>query len=259
MSNEVALVKAAEYAVATMDAAEFSELIEASLGPGGGIRSFDLDRFKIPAGGGMSWQPESSDAEERKEITGVIVGLKDVRAYWRQSLKKSGGKSPPDCSSQDTVQGFGVRFDGDTQSLHDCTTCPMAQFGSDVDEDGNPGKGQACAQRKLVYILEPQAVLPTVINLPPTSLKPMKNYLLNRLVKQRKRPWDVETIFKLRKERSAANGIDYAAVDPYVSRVLDDEAKKAISERARVLRAYLEKVQARVDDFRETNGAHGEA
>jgi hypothetical protein len=62
----------------------------------------------------------------------------------------------------------------------DCHKCPLAQFGSAVDQKGQPGKGQACKSMRMLLFLRQDDMIPMIVNLPPTSLqnaKKLKEFL----------------------------------------------------------------------------------
>lgn len=185
----------------------------------GGVAMSDLERVRIPAGGGTSWSlTDPTGAEiEAKAITGAIVGDTEVRAYWREAF--SGGSQPPDCFSPDLETGIG-------NPGGDCTTCPMAAFGSK-----NGGPGQACAHRRVLLILTPDTALPRVISVPPSSLKRVRQSFL-RAAGMGKAPSKCVWSFGLAKEKNAA-GIIYSALDvTYVRDLTPDEQKLVSSFRA---------------------------
>ena len=85
---------------------------------------FQLDRVKLPAGGGTAFELPSDDGEGTdmvKEIRGVIVYSHPAYAYYRD--KYAGGNNPPDCGSFDGVIGCG-------NPGGECVRCPYNQFGS---------------------------------------------------------------------------------------------------------------------------------
>jgi hypothetical protein len=146
------------------DAANAIEALRSNL-EGEVLSPMDLDRTSIPAGGGNQWVIPGLDGEENTpEIVGVIVAVQNCRAYWSADFGGTG--TPPDCVSEDAQTGV-----GDPGGR--CQTCPMAEFGSDSRK-----KGQACKQIKRLFVLRPSSMLPLVVNLPPTSLRPATRYLL---------------------------------------------------------------------------------
>jgi hypothetical protein len=125
----------------------------------------DLERIKIPAGGGTVWTLQTLDGEKtEKELAGVIVCWRDIRSYWAAPMEESEAGVPPSCSSIDARTGIG-------EPGGDCRQCRFAQFGS-----GRSGEGQACKLVKQLFFLRQENVLPEIVNLPPSSLKPARQY-----------------------------------------------------------------------------------
>jgi hypothetical protein len=155
----------------------------------------DLDRVSIPAGGGVNWCVPTLEGEiNTPEIIGVIVGIKNCRAYWPGDF--AGGGDPPDCVSEDNVTGVGEPGGA-------CHQCPLAEFGSD-----SRGKGQACKQIKRVFVVPAKSLLPMVVQLPPTSLEPCRKFV-TRLGSEFLGYRDVVTRIALSKEKSG-DGIAYS-------------------------------------------------
>lgn len=138
-----------------------------------GLKPFDLDRVKVPAGGGLSWEvPSLKGPQSIGLLEGIVLQFKDVRSYW--SEKFGGGNSPPDCASADSLLGVG-------KPGGSCVACPLSQFGSATDDKGQPGKGQACRQIRMLMFLRQDDLLPILVVLPPTSVKAARQFFL-RLV-----------------------------------------------------------------------------
>ena len=177
-------------------ASDINEVLADNLGTEG-LDASDLDRVKVPNGGGVHWTLETLEGEEAvKELKGIIVMTKMQRVYWAQEF--SGGGDPPDCYSADGLVGHG---DPGGQ----CAKCPWAQFGS-----AEKSNAQACQARRLVFMLMENSALPVVVNVPPTSLKPLKKYLV-KLGGQGIHAHHVVTSLTLEKCRNKS-GVDYAEV-----------------------------------------------
>ena len=69
-------------------------------------------------------------------------------------------------------------------------------------------RGQACAQKRALFVIAPDSILPAVVSLPPTSLAPFKQYL-TALIGKRLPITGVVTKITLRAERNAG-GTEYA-------------------------------------------------
>lgn len=206
-SNE--LVPFASYAVAQFDTATLSEALEANLAGGDVNLDRDLDRVKIPGSGGTTWTiPTLEGEEETKVLEGIIVAWKNVRAYYATSFDENPGM-PPTCSSNDAVVGHGFPFhkgdgepEGDPTTLP-CANCPNSQWGT-----AEKGNGQACQQNRLLFMLTPGDMLPLIVKLPATSIKPCGNFFMG-LTRKGKPFYAVQTRIALEKTKNDAN-IDYS-------------------------------------------------
>lgn len=193
--TELAVVKIKNYALVTSDI-NIQETLEENLGDTE-VGIFSLDTIKVPSGGGVAWElkdiTQESGIKTVQDFEGVIVGMLNIRNYWEKGQDEEGASNtPPDCFSYDTVIGHG-------NPGGVCVECPFAEFGS-----SKKGTGQLCKQNQLVFIMMERSVLPTIVKLPPTSLKCSRNYMMD-LVQAGKKKSEVITRFKLKKI-AAGNG-----------------------------------------------------
>lgn len=207
-----ALVPAKAYAILNAGANVGATIAE-NLG-GEAITPNDLTRVTMPTGGGKTWSIPSIDGEESvKELEGVIIYSKQVRAYWPGPMT---GNEPPSCQSPDTVHGIG-------DPGGECAKCPHAQFGSKLDANGEPGKGQACKLNRLLFLVRKDDALPLVVSVPPSSLVSVRKYLLglgsNGLANHH-----VVTRLSLAQDKST-NGITYSKIVPSKAADLEPEAR----------------------------------
>jgi hypothetical protein len=176
--------------------AEIREAMNANLGDAG-LTAGDFERIKVPAGGGTAWTTQGLDGEELvKELSGIIIAWRDSRAYWSVPMEESDGNMPPDCYSLDARTGTG-------KPGGDCHQCALAEFGSDPKSEG-----QACKLIRQLFLIREDNLLPEVVNLPPTSLKPARQYFL-RLASKGVPCYSVITKIALEKTKNA-QGIAYA-------------------------------------------------
>lgn len=160
-----------------------------------GLGTIPFDKVRIPSGGGLAFEIPGEDEdnpETAQELVGVILDHHPINAYWRE--KYSGGNEQPDCSSYDGKTGV----DAETGEMHDCSSCPHNQFGSD-------GAGKACKNIHRCYLLREGNPVPIVISLPPTSLKYMRDYIGKKILMNGLRCWDAVTKITLKKEKSTDN------------------------------------------------------
>ena len=211
-----------EYRALATDTKEVLAVVRENLG-NDRITERDLDRVTMPLGGGLSWTVPTLEGEESiKSLEGIIVHWTTPRAYWRLGVDEVGGSAPPDCFSSDGEYGTG-------DPGGDCFSCPMNQWGS-----AEKGHGKACKEKRMLFLLRPNSVLPVVVQAPSTSLQPLKKYLY-RLSEHVTPYWLVVTRLGLEKAQSGG-GITYSRIVPTVGRIVPEE------QRGR-LQAYVDTIK----------------
>lgn len=172
----------------------------------GDIDAFQLPRLKVPSGGGLAWTVPTEDGPKPEAVvSGVIIHHRTWRTYWAGKFEDSAGGTPPDCSSKDGKIGSGLPGGS-------CLVCPLNEWGSaDVADDTK--KGKACKESRAVFFLQDGDMLPTLLLLPPMSIKPFKDYLMLITTKMQKPFWQVKTKFALAQDKNAAN-ITYSRATP---------------------------------------------
>lgn len=233
-------------------------LIEENLG--GEINETMLTTFKLPPAGGQHWSIPSmfGDDEVSKALDVVIIGQMVRRAMWFDELGKgSSGTEPPVCTAQDVAESKMVGHanteavakhpktaKGDTLGMPggQCTKCAYAQFGSKPDG----GNQQWCRMARVLMVVRPNELLPSLVRLPATSNRAFLDYS-TKLVVQGIKLSQVVTQITLEKDKSEG-GVDYSRAVFSVLEKLPDEAAAAF-ENYRVSRGYstLRQVAAESD------------
>lgn len=177
-----------EGSFAVIDSAvNMQEMAEENLG-GGGFTLSDLRMVVFPGAGDDRFYVKSAAGEERAErITGVVLGQKAQRRFYRQPYV-SGGNNPPDCSSEDGITGQWIAELDDMSKengrlfFYDangvdwnfggaCNGCPMAEFGSIMKVNpSRESRGQACTESRLLMVQQPDRYRPLLFRIPPTAL-----------------------------------------------------------------------------------------
>jgi hypothetical protein len=202
---------------------QIREAMEANVGDGG-LTAGDFDRIKVPAGGGTAWTIQGLDGEEiLKEVAGIVVAWRDTRAYWSVPMEQSDGNMPPDCYSLDARTGTG-------KPGGDCHKCPLAQFGSDAG-----GPGQACKLVRQLFLIREE-------NLPPSSIKPARQYFL-RLASKGVPCYSVITKIALEKTKNAQGIVYSRATFASGGRLSADQARRA-KEYAAMIEPFLKAAPA---------------
>ncbi len=195
-----------------------------------GLDGFRFDEVKIPSGGSLAFELPSDDPdnpETATSITGIIAYHHSANARWEGNYTGDADSNAPVCISYDGVLGF------NNGTCTECKECPFNQFGSDES-----GVGKACKNMKRVYILRSGELLPLVLVLPPTSIRPFREYL-GRLVKRGKKPSGVITKITLKKEKSQS-GIIYSRVALEKVAELSPDEQAAVAGIRKDLEAFLE-------------------
>lgn len=191
-NNEIAIPTTAEVAFPILNPdAEIAAIMQENLGDDG--YSFgDLTTVKIPAGGATIFEIEGVDGTESSpELIGIISMWHTSRGYWVNTMDED-GESDPDCASPDGVIGVG-------NPGGECGSCPMGEYGS-----AKQGGGKACKEKKILYMVRPGSILPTKINVPPTSLKHLRKYM-TQLAASGVPYWTVVTKITVEKCKSNTN------------------------------------------------------
>jgi hypothetical protein len=225
-SASTALAERPQFAVLAEGADQIAAALAENLS-GEQVGPNDLDRIRIPAGGGRSWTvPTLNGEEDVKEFTGVIVGSKIVRSYWASEFTGEG--NPPDCFSDDGTTGHGTPGGA-------CQTCPFNDWGS------AKGAGKACKERRLLFVLREGDRLPVVVALPPASIQPFRKYLM-RLSSQGLPYSSVITSFQLEQDKNGT-GIVFSKARLAVAGMLDSDAAAGIRAYADVIKPLLARVR----------------
>lgn len=223
------------FALLRLQGTEANDLIRDALG-GESLSIGDLDRIKVPSGGGTTWEVPTLEGEvSTKVIEGVIIHNARRRAYWPYPMEErpDDDDGKPACQSNDG--DFGIGDPGG-----DCISCPFNEFGSDIK--GGPGK--ACKETRQLFVLTKDDLLPLVVTIPPASLANVKAYML-RLLRAQIDLKDVVTHISLEKAESG-NKIKFAKVALKAGARLEPAAKARVREYAALMAPAMD-LAARVE------------
>jgi hypothetical protein len=233
--SEMVHVGERRYEMLAIEPATLRETVRENIGTDG-LDSFDLERITIPTGGELAWRiPGVTQDKYAESFHAIILGWADGRVYWKTGFDEAGGGSPPDCYSDDLRVGH-----GDPGGA--CPECPYAQWGSKGDGDGNGNGGQACRHIRRLFVVRPENRLPMTLILPPTSLKPAKQYMV-KLTSAGHRHFDVVTQFSLEADKSQT-GIKYSKAILRATDFLTPEQAERFAELKRELMPYLAQTSA---------------
>ena len=94
--------------------------------------------------------------------------------------------------------------------LHNHATCAYWPAGSEYDDDTAPdgSKGKACKNMRVLYLLRSGEYMPLQVNLPPTSIKPFKEFLNRAFMLRRRATYGSIVQIGLKRENNGTN--DYS-------------------------------------------------
>lgn len=221
------------------DGMNLAELIEDNL-QGAQLTPFSLDRIKVPSGGSTMWLVPDLDEGEKAEklITGIVIYNQFSRAYWPVKYGQ-GDSGPPACSSLDNTIGVGTPGG-------ECKSCPFNQWGSAVDQSGNPTRGKACQERRFLFMLRPDSLLPVVIQTPTTSMSGFNSFVL-RLISDNGTPLH-HVILDLGLTKRDVGGYPVATITPTLNSRLSPEDVERVEEVRKGLMPVFQSA-ARQTDF----------
>lgn len=214
---------------------EIMEAVAANL-TGSQISTFSLDKITVPAGGQPFFTVKSMDDPDgtpEKALFGIVLGHRPNRGYWPKGLDEGGAGSPPDCSSADGKIGVG-------NPGGDCATCRFAQFKSATKKDGSPGRGQACKQSRLLFLLREGQNFPNVVVVPSSSLKYLDKFLL-RLASTGGLFYGIVWKITLKPDKNE-DGVEFARMEFERTAKLDPETTQNVKRYAEALAPILNTV-----------------
>ena len=209
------------YAIVTRGTDSLAMAVE---GLGGSVAISDLTVVGMPSGKTPAFSvPDALTGKSRvvESIEGVIIHWQDTRAYWREAYGTSEGNGPPDCMSTDGLTGIGAPGGA-------CAVCPMAEFGTARGADGKPRAGQACAQRRNLFVVQEGKLLPLVLRASATSIDSVRRYFV-ALLEEGLPYWSVVTRFDLESVKSKG-GEEYQKLAPVRVSLLSDGALTSVGK-----------------------------
>ena len=137
-----------------------------------------FQRVKIPSGGQVQFELPSDDPDNpdyAKYLDGVIVYSHNANTYWPTG-EDYDDNTPPACQSTDGKLGHGTP--GGI-----CASCPFNRYGSDTK---GTGRGKACKNQRVIYLLCSGEAMPIQLSLSPTSITPYTQFVNAAFVARRR-------------------------------------------------------------------------
>ncbi len=136
----------------------------------------NFQRVKIPGGGSLQFELPGDDPENpdyAKTIEGVILYNHASGAYWPEGSEYDDDTTPL-CASNDGKLGVG-------SPGGICADCQLNTWGSAPN-----GKGKACKNMRILYVLRDGEYMPLQLTLPPTSIRPFSDFYNSAFASRRR-------------------------------------------------------------------------
>lgn len=195
-----------------------------------GLQMMSFQRVKIPAGGALQFEIPTEDPDNpdyARTLEGVILYNHSTYTLWPEGSEYDEDTKPL-CSSVDGKTGIGEPGGA-------CATCPMNAYGS--ARDG--GRGKACKNMRDIYLLRSGEYMPLLISLPPTSIKPFKEFLNRAFVYRRRATYGSLIQIGLKKENNGSN--DYSVA---TFRLLRDFEGEELAQIRAYANGFKEQIKA---------------
>ena len=205
-------------------------------------------QIKVPSGGGIAYEvqgEDEGDADPMKEILGVIVFTHRLSGYWPGSFgsAKDAKDKIPVCSSMDGKTAVWA----ETGEVRTCETCPYNQYGTGVDEKGNPSKGKACKNMRRIYLLmdgDPNFYL---LSVPPTSIKDVNKQLAKILASGT--PYTGMIVSLTLEKAQNSNGVAYSKVVVKKKGLLPPDAAAQVLKLRNQIKAQYQSMTLTLDEY----------
>jgi hypothetical protein len=221
MSNEIQKYKAGEVLPALAnDPMAVIDAIQENMA-GATISEANLTKLKVPSGGALFFEvPALEGPIPVKDLVGTIVYHRAGRAYFDTPFDQASDEERmPKCQSDDGLVGFGTPGGK-------CIECALSKYGSAPGKNGQQGRGQACGQRQVLYMMRGEQMIPDLVVVPPTSLKVMADFLF-KLATSGVKYYNALISLSLVKEKNQ-DGIEFGRLEPrYVRALTAPEAAHA--------------------------------
>ena len=222
------------FLIPAMDTAEEAgEFSAEDLGDDVDGMSLGFQRIKIPSGGVQQFEVPSGDPEHpgyEQTLTVVVLHHHESNVYWEDG-EEYDENAKPLCSSVDGKTGYGSP--GGV-----CRACALNQYGTAAN-----GSGKACKNMRSLYLLRSGDSMPMMLNLPPTSLRPWKDFLSQAFVFRRRASWGSVIEIGLKK---VSNGKESYSVATF--RLVYDLAGEELAKIRSYASQFKEQIRLILDD-----------
>lgn len=247
MANELSLVQNPSLFLPSAE-----ELAEVSEELKGVLKKSMLGTIQIANGGAGVFKVKEPGADEAtggvQAVEGVILCSHPTNVLWGNDYSARQEGEMPICRSMDGVTGTIM----ETGEVRVCSECPYNQF-----VDGH----KQCSNKRQLYIMRENDLVPILFSLPPTALKFFDQYLVRCRLTMRVPLFTVVTRITLKNVKSGNNEYSVPVFTP-VGKLPREEAQR-LSQYAQAFAQAAQKSGIQADDLNAApaeeaaNGAAG--
>ena len=184
----------------------------------------------IAGGGAGVFKVLEPGAEEPtsgvQSIDCVILASHLINVRWGHDYGTRQDGERPACRSMNGETGVEEL----TGEVHDCATCPHNQFGED-------GTRKACTNKRQLYIMRENDLLPVLFALPPSALKAFDNYRVQASLTLRTPMYALLTRITLKTKKSGS-GTEYSSpVFTAIGKLPLEDAKRTTAFAKQIMEA----------------------
>jgi len=223
-------------------------------------------KIKIAPGGSNNFL-FGKDETASKSFRGIVLGFIKANAFWLKISKD--GKVMPGQIEFDLPEGFnpdlpicfslgGIVGSRPVETVAyqnkpvtcfghcDKSECFINNFGTAIDEHGNPGKGKACKNGRRLVVIPEGEQLPFIFTIPPTSLSGWDSYIAE-LASKKIVIWTIWTRFGLEKE--SGGSYNYSTILPTVDQPIEEELLSPICDALTNYKSKILKLSIEEEEF----------
>lgn len=130
--------------------------------------------FKVSIKGRLFKVDGETIGDDGRNFMAIILREIPVNTYFGSGYKKDSAEMPKCFSVGGLIPDASV--EPENRQSEKCIGCPQNEFGTAVDEEGQPRKGKACANTRRLVLKVPGVSLPCTIGIPPSSTKDLNKY-----------------------------------------------------------------------------------
>ncbi|MDD4509348.1 MAG: hypothetical protein PHY23_00285 [Oscillospiraceae bacterium] len=203
-----------------------------------------FQKVKIPSGGMLQFELPGDEPENpnyAKTLEGVILFNHASGAYWPEGSEYDDDTAPL-CASIDGKTGYGAPGGA-------CALCELNQYGT-----ASKGRGKACKNMRVLYLLRDGEYMPIQISLPPTSIGPFRDFMNMVFVSRRRPIWSSVVQIGLKK---MSNGKDDYSVATF--KKISDFSGEQLAQAKAYATSFREQAKGMLQQRAETAENRDEA